>query len=257
MMRLLKPAFLSIAILALVSGSATAGGNVMGLPGPLDYDAEFLFGFSSDDANENLTLNLSGGGTVVISTMGNQGWWSATMDNMAGNTSFLVGTADDTDYANNFFIFNVLGVGDTVTGATLSVTQFLGVSDGGNATQTLRLGSVSVSAAALLPTDGTSASNYDALGSGNLYALGTLPADGVDNDSTTVSFVLNGTAVADINDAIAGADGGNFKIGGTLLPGAVPEPSSLFLASLGGLGVLLARARCRGRLKAELAPTTY
>jgi hypothetical protein len=247
MMKFLMRMILGVALTAAAGSPARAGFNVIGQTGPVPNTSDYLFGFSDYDGNEKLTLGLAGGGTVVLDTNGNQGWWSATDSNIPGpngNTNYIVGqlgTGASAFNINDFFIFNTASlVGNVVVSATLSVTQYQGLSDTGNTTETLRLGSVSTSAATLVGTSGTSAAIYNDLGAGSLYATSTLPALGIESFNT-VGFVLNGTAVNDINTAIAGADGFNFKIGGSILgitSGAVPEPSSLVLTGIASLGLL-------------------
>jgi hypothetical protein len=227
---------LAVAVLS-VMGNSSAKAQV-----------NFLFGDSNYDGNETLTVNLAGGGSVVLNTDGNQGWWSATDSNFPGNqgnTNYIVGNLGG-DLLNDFFIFNTSALaGQTAVGATLSVTQFEGLSTTGNTDLTVRFGSVSTPAATLVGTSGTSAAIYNDLGSGAFYASATLPADGV-LYSNQVSFALNANAVSDINLAIAGSDGGNFKIGGTLFSNSsVPEPSSFFMAAVGALGVLGYSRFCR------------
>ena len=96
---------------------------------------EYLFGFSYDDGNESLTLNFASGGSAVLTTGDNQGWWSATMPNSAGNDDYFVGNplADSSpQWLRNFFTFDISGLrGQTVTSATLTLTNFMSMSDFG------------------------------------------------------------------------------------------------------------------------------
>jgi hypothetical protein len=126
-------------------------------------------------------------------------------------------------------------------------------SNDGNTALTWRLGSVSTPAATLVGKSGTSAEIYDALGSCSLCGTAVLLTN-VDS-SAPITVILKGTAVNDLNTAISGADGYNFKIGGSIqgiTSGTVPEPSSFFLAGVGSLGVL-GYSMLRRRTKARTA----
>ncbi len=216
--------------------------------------AEYLFGFSLYDGNETLTLDLASGGSVVLSTDGQQGWWSATDPNSAGNTNYFVGSTTNGDTTANlrdFFTFDISGLaGDTVSAATLSLTAFDSTSDSGRSQQQFTLSSVSVPAAILDDTEGTSATIFDALAGGTVYGSFSVPVTGFGFGTDT--FTLDAAGVAALNAAIsAGAD--SFSIGGSLSSAnAVPEPRSLLpsLAGLLGLGVVRRRrmaARSAGR----------
>ena len=231
-MKSLLRVFLGVTLLAAMGNSSAMAGNPAGLSSPNPNSTDYLFGFSSYDSNETLTVTLAGGSTAVLSTNGFQGWVSPNAFNTAGpdgNTNYIVGqfgTGPGSEFFNDYFVFNSSSLaGLTATGATLSVTQFQGFSDTGNTTETWRLGSVSAPAAALYDATSPDPALYSALASGSYYGGGVLPADGIIS-SNTVSFTLNGNAVGDINAAIAGADGGNFKIGGSLV-GISPVPGAL------------------------------
>ena len=259
-MKSLLRVFLGVTLLAAMGTSFAMAGNPTGQSGPLPNTTDYLFGFSNFDSNETLTVTLASGGTAVLSTNGFQGWVSPNTFNEAGpdgNTNYIVGqigTGPGSLFYNDFFVFNAGGLaGQMATGATFSVTQGQGFSDTGNTTETLRLGSVSAPAAALLDVISPNPGIYSALASGSYYGGGVLPADGIISGNT-VSFTLTGNAVGDINSAIAGADGGNFKIGGSLvgISPTVPEPSSFFLAVIGGLGAI-GYSRLHRRMKARAA----
>lgn len=205
---------------------------------------EYLFGFSSYDGNESLTLDFAGGGSTVLSTDDHQGWWSATMPNNAGNDDYFVGNPlgdSSPQWLRNFFTFDISGLrGQTVTGATLTLTNFMSMSDSGQTSLQYTLYDVSTAAGTLDAVGGTSAAIYDDLGSGVSYGSYSLPVTGL--DLGTSQLILNASAVGDLNAAIAGGTP-SFSIGGTLPSLAVPEPPSLLLLSVG----LLAAATLRRR----------
>jgi hypothetical protein len=102
-------------LLALCLGSLLAG--------PASA-AEYLFGFSGYDGHETLTLDLaSGGAPVVLTTDGNQGWWSATYPNNPGDTNYFVGsltTGGATAYLRDFFTFALTGLaGEKVSAGSI------------------------------------------------------------------------------------------------------------------------------------------
>lgn len=229
------PAMLAACLGLLLAGRASA--------------SEYLFGFSGYDGDETLTVALaSGGAPVVLSTDGNQGWWSATYPNGPGNTNYFAGsltTGSTTAYLRDFFSFAVTGLaGETVTGATLSVSQFDSQSDSGRTSEQYTLYGVSLPATMLDDTDGTSAEIYDALAAGAPYGGFSVPVTGFGFGSD--SFALNAAGIAALNVAIAGG-AGSFSIGGSLaFPSAVAEPTSLLSAMAGLLGLGFARRRRAG-----------
>jgi len=208
--------------------------------------AEYLFGFSGYDGDETLTLDLaSGGAPVVLNTDGNQGWWSATYPNSPGNTNYFVGSQTNgsaTAYMRDFFSFAITGLtGETVTTATLSVSQFDSQSDYGRASEQYTLYGVSIPATVLDDTDGTSTEIYDELAAGTAYGSFSVPVTGFGFGSD--SFALNAAGVAALNAAIAGG-AGSFSIGGGLaFPAAIPEPTSLLSMSACLFGLRFARRR--------------
>jgi hypothetical protein len=211
--------------------------------------AEFLFGYSGFDKNETLTLSLTGGGTTVLSTDGNQGWWSATFPNSPGNTNYFVGNPLSDSwpaFLRDFFTFDISQLGgQTVTGATLSVTHFTDQSDSGKSSFTYTLHDVSTPAEILGDTEGTSAAIYKDLGTGVLYGSFNVPLSGSSASTLIDSFALNANAVADLNAAI-GQERETFSIGGSMpLPAAVPEPAPLSLFASGLLALIMTRQQLK------------
>jgi len=208
--------------------------------------SDYLFGFSGYDGDETLTVDVAGGGApVALSTDGNQGWWSATYANSPGDTNYFAGSLTSggtTDYLRDFFSFALASLaGDTVTAATLRVSQFWSESDSGRASEQYTLYGVSLPATMLDNTNGTSAAIYDALAAGMPYGSFSVAVTGFGFD--TDSFTLNAAGIAALNTAIAGA-ADNFSIGGSLaFPPAVAEPASLLSISAGLFGLAFARRR--------------
>jgi hypothetical protein len=218
------------AVLALCLGSLAGRASA----------AEYLFGFSGYDGDETLTLDLASGAPVVLSTDGNQGWWSATYPNSPGNTNYFVGSLANggaTAYLRDFFTFALSDLaGETVSAATLSVSQFWSESDSGRTSEQYTLYGVSIPATVLDDTDGTSAAIYDALAAGTPYGSFSVPVIGIGFGRD--SFALNAAGVAALNTAIAGG-ASSFSIGGSLaFPTQVAEPTSVLsiLAGLFSLG---------------------
>jgi hypothetical protein len=225
-----KPIFLvvlAVAILMVIgSGIAQA-----------DY---WIFGYSGGAANY---LDVTtGAGPSTLSTAGtlnpggyNQGWWSGTYANSAGNTNYFVGVINVTNKLNDFFTFNISGLaGQTVTSADLRVYTY-GINSPGNLNYYLY--DVSTNAATLNYTAGTNAAIYTDLGSGVKYGTFTIsPSEAY----STITLNLDAAAIANLNSAI-GASSTYFSIGGTVTP--VPEPCTLILLGSGLVGLAAFRKR--------------
>jgi hypothetical protein len=253
--------WLALAVcIVLGAQSPASAASVVGIGPDFQPDAEFLFGFSGGDGAggiQTLTLTLSGGGTVVLSTsdstfdagIDNQGWWSATFVNSDTNDNYFVGdpfTGDGATELNNFFTFDISALAGTVVDATLNLVKYGTQSDFGNATLAYTLYDVSTDAATLNSNDGVSAAIFADLGSGTSYGTHNVVVDGF--STVVIDLALNAAAVADINAAIGGS-GQFFSIGGSLnlgaAPGVVPEPASMALWGIGGVGMAVGAYRRR------------
>jgi hypothetical protein len=192
---------------------------------------QFSFSFSSGTP-QSLTIN----GTTTVQTFlsgdwfgRSQGWWSATEPNSDNNDNYYVGDLG-LQRLNNFFTFAIPdGLGPIVS-ADLSITQTVV----GGLPFTYSLYDVSTAAITLNQNNGTSNAIFNDLGSGVSY--GSI----VINDNSNVVISLNAAGLQAISDA----QGGLFSVGGTLHPGAVPEPASMALMGL-GLAAVAARRRFR------------
>lgn len=226
-------------VLKVASGAILVAGMLLGVAQSA-VAQNFAFGHSTYDGHETLQLTTTSG-VVVLNTNGNQGWWSPNFPNVVGNTNYVVGEVFPHTPFNNFFMFPLSSLaGTTVTGATLTVTQFE------TSRLTWRLGDASAlaNAGVLLPTDGTSEAIYNALGAGEFFGDFVLPPG---NSDKQLSFTLNSSAVAVINQDVDAGDQ-YFAIGGTIpgLPG-VPEPATWAVLSLGvGMIGFAARRRSTG-----------
>jgi hypothetical protein len=166
----------------------------------------------------------------------NQGWWSATVPNTDGNTSYFVGSAiitdpsGEPDVLRNFFSFD-LSSACRASGVTLRLTRFVQTGP-----WTYSLFDVSTPAATLNANNGTSQTIFDDLGSGVRFGGSVVP-EGERTD--VLSFPLNAAGVAAFNVA----RGGFFSLGGSIPgPGSV-EPTVLF-GSSEGTGVQQLVATC-------------
>lgn len=219
-------------IFKFASGALLAAGILLVVAEPAAAQP-FAFGGSYYDGNETLQLTTTRG-TVVLNTGGDQGWWSATYPNIAGNNNYFTGDPGGGVELNDFFMFPLASLaGATVTGATLSVTEF-----NVTAPLTLRLGDASAlaNAGVLLPTNGTSAAIYNALGVGGFGNFALTPGDSL----SQLNFTLNSSAITAINHDINAGDQ-FFAIGGSVA--SVPEPATwaMLILGMGVLGVAIRR----------------
>jgi hypothetical protein len=201
----------------------------------------YAFGFSGNVA-QTLTLTLSDSSTLTLDTSGplatsglDQGWYDNTGLHESSNSNYIVGPLS-LDYHNYFtFALPTLGAGLSVTGATLNLFTYDVEPPGYNPTYTLY--DVSTSAATLNADQSGAVGIYNDLGSGTQYGSYVITTS-----SVTINIGLDGAAIAGINAGL----GNYFSIGGSVdTPSVVtPEPSTLAIAGLGGLGlVFYARRR--------------
>jgi hypothetical protein len=192
----------------------------------------------------------------------NQGWWSATRNNVDLNESYFVGLACDTAACTtihdnrDFFTFDLRSLNGAVASATLELQR-----DGNESPFPIfGLFDVSTDPVTLNNNTGTSAAIFADLGTGRSYGAFRV-TNGGPND--VLRFPLNTAATADIQAHA----GGFFSIGGAILGGGflfggsgenggrlvittesvqapTPEPAALTYLMLGA-AVLLRRGRTR------------
>lgn len=205
--------------------------------------ADYIMGYSGDPLS--LDIKLSDGSHFITSTSWspvsgsayNQGWWSNTANNNDTNTNTFAGDLFGDQY-RNFFTFDIANLnltGKTITRAVLSGN----LADVQGTDLSYYLFDVSTDVYTLNANTGHSTSIFNDLGTGNSY--GGYAIDYSDA-FTTKNFILDFNAISDIT-ATKGAGGNFFSIGGTLQPGAVPEPMSMAVLGLGAAALLRRRRR--------------
>lgn len=203
---------------------------------------------------EAATLNINPSDT---------GWWSPQRAHDSTNQNYFVGfiSGEDLEESSTFrdyFTFDLTGVTDIVTSATLQLFTF----DVSNESElTLALYDVLTTAAALDTTSEPNLTIFDDLGSGTSYGNFS---ELTGKENTIIRITLNSDALIAIN----AARGSSFSIGGAgltndgftryifgdsttstdnalILTTAVPEPSTVL--GLFGLGILGGVASIRHR----------
>jgi len=147
----------------------------------------------------------------VTLSAGDSGWYGSISGHDTSNSNYSVGFCinfcSPAETMRNFFVFDLSGVNDTITGATLHVfnpsNPFNGYASL-DATETYELFSYESSVVALVGGTGS----YSDLGDGTSY--GTVSVSAADNGSF-VDVTLNASALSDLNSAT-----GLFALGGVI-----------------------------------------
>ena len=164
----------------------------------------------SNNYNGQLILNFTNLTTQTLTTSGIQGWWSPQAGHFANNPNYITGYYAGTNYYNNFFTFNTVGLSSLVVqSATLKLN---GYSIDGS--YTYKLSDVTTSFATLTsssPNTAVATQVYNDLYTGVSYGSFGINAS---QSNTLISFALNSNAISAINNMILGA--GYFMLGGSI-----------------------------------------
>lgn len=163
-----------------------------------------LGGFASSAYALNITFNTSD--SQLTSGNDNQGYYTYGGGSDADNDNYSVGT---TGSLRNFFSCDLSGLSSPVTSATLKLRAGRNNWSLGDAASTLDFYDVSTDVNTLNSgvKGAAAAPIYRDLGPGDLYALFLL-GSGFDlsftDENAILEYVLNATAIADINSAAGG-----------------------------------------------------
>jgi hypothetical protein len=225
-----------------------------------------LFGLWLTVAQASTVYTLDTSAREFDSGVLNQGWWSDFAGNNTYNDNYSISLSwTAPSYPNqqgivtrDFFTFDLSSISGTIQSATLLLQR--GNSGSPNPTETISFWDVQTPAAVLNNNYGPDASIVNDLGSGKNYGSFQVAMSGP--TSEVLAFDLNANAVADLNANI----GGFFSVGGSLdgqpasgvyryifgvtqgIPAelqvtVVPEPTSLGLVAVFGLGIWLVDRR--------------
>ncbi|MEH2534414.1 hypothetical protein V1277_006290 [Bradyrhizobium sp. AZCC 1588] len=222
------------------------------------------------------SLILSTNDPSVVNELGKagQGWWSLDTPNISTNTNYSTGTSFNVSPGVNFsyrsfFTFDLDDPalqGKIITGAEIRLQAFIGTgfNDGG----LISFFDVSTHALVLNNTVGIAPiAIWNDLGSGSLYGTGLAISPTEIFPSDQLTFQLNDSAIADLNNAVGG---GLFSIAATKdlreifsgsvangsqrlvlqISPAIPEPSTWAMLLIGFAGLTFA-ARSRAWRKTQ------
>ncbi len=176
------------------------------------FDAEpnDSFATAQDISGVQGVLGAVGGSGSATLTLNwtDSGWWNSTGSHDAGNKNYVSGQISGNQY-HDYFVFDLSGVNQAITGATLQLTNPPGGYSSPDPTETYSLFDVSTPVAALRDSGSGQTGIFSDLGSGVSFGSQTVSAA---NNNSTVSVALNAAGVAALN----AARGGLAAVGGAV-----------------------------------------
>jgi hypothetical protein len=136
------------------------------------------------------------------------GWWDSTGGHTSTNKNYIAGKSGTTLF-NDYFVFNLSGVTQTITGAQLRLSEASNGYNSPDPTETYSLFDVSTSIAALEATGSGQTAIFNDLGTGTTFGSRDISAT---DRNTVVTIGLNAAAIAALN----ATRGGQFALGGAV-----------------------------------------
>ena len=172
------------------------------------------------------SISGSGGTPSTLSSTGS-GWWNDLGSHTATNTNYVAGFGASRDH-RDFFVFNLAGITQNITGAQLSIANPSNGYSSPDASEGLSYFDVSTAIATLIANGTGQTAIYTDLGSGVNFGSRTVSAA---DQGTQVITTLNSSAIAALN----AARGSQFAIGGALTTRGTATTEWMFAFSDGGL----------------------
>jgi hypothetical protein len=149
------------------------------------------------------------GATTLLLTAVDSGWYDSPGTHNSTNTNYFTGRSTATRDLRSFFVFNLAGITQQITGATLQLFNPSNGFTSPDPNESLSIFDVSTSIASLVAGGSGLVATFDDLGSGVEFGATTVsPA----SNNTLVSIPLNAAGVA----ALELAKGGLTAVGGAL-----------------------------------------
>jgi PKD domain/RTX calcium-binding nonapeptide repeat (4 copies) len=206
--------------------AASAGtyyARVANTPGSVNYSVVVMKNAAFDaEPNDAFATaqNISGtqgalgsvggaGATTLTLNATDSGWWDSTGFHSSTNKNYVAGQNTPSQLARDYFVFNLAGVSQTITGAQVRLTNPAGGYVSPDPTETYAVFDVSTPLGALQASGSGQLGIYNDLGTGTNFATRTFSA--ADNGQL-VAIPLNASGVA----ALDAARGGSVAVGGAL-----------------------------------------